>query len=151
MPVPAREAENTVEQELLLCQLCRAKVAANTRSHLMTASLHCLSLPSPTESWDVVNSAQTQKPAHFLGFGRGFGEPVLGEGCSGLSAGSSGANPNLVQVFSSSLPTRIVPKLPGAASGPRSTQTLPAFSPTPPLLPACRYAPSKSLHYQHSF
>lgn len=50
MPVSAREPENTVEQILLLCQLCRAKVAANTRKHLMKGSLHSLSLPNPTES-----------------------------------------------------------------------------------------------------
>lgn len=50
MPVSAREPENTAEQILLLCQLCRAKVAANARKHLMKGSLHSLLLPSPTES-----------------------------------------------------------------------------------------------------
>lgn len=50
MPVSARETENTMEQILLLCQLCRAKVAANTRKHLMKGSLHPLLLPSPTAS-----------------------------------------------------------------------------------------------------
>lgn len=67
-----------------------------------------------------------------------------------LGAGNSGANPSPVQVSSSSLPARIVPELPGAASGPCCTQTLHPFPPTSPLLPASRCAPSKTLHYQHS-
>lgn len=157
MPVPAREAENAMEQKLLLCQLCRAKVAANTRKHLMTGSLHCLSLLSPKESLrchgrNNSNTKNTSLSALWQRAGaEALGSQCWGRGCSFLGAGNSGANPALCKCLSSSFPARTVPKLPGAASGPCWTQTFPQFPPTSPLLPASSYAPSKTLHPHPAF
>lgn len=104
MPVSARETENTMEQILLLCQLCRAKVAANTRKHLMKASLHSLLLPNPTESlrqhqWNNTKTKNSSLSGLWQRVGtEALGSQGWGEGCSFPGAGNSEAKPSLVQV-----------------------------------------------------
>lgn len=53
-----------------------------------------------------------------------------------------GQNPALSKCLSSSLTSRIVPELLGAALGPCWPETFPQCSPTSPLLPASGYPPA---------